>query len=174
MTLSDEAVSRRHARIYPYDGRVAVQDLGSTNGTYVNNQPIGAPREIVAGDRVRVGLAVIELRTQQQVAARPSAVQPIPPISAVDRAVLQPAAREELQPAPQAALQAPRQAPAFAAEESEPAFVPRLVLGDAEAQAEYAALARRVDTGVKRRRNVAMFALLAVAALALLIFFGAQ
>ena len=89
--LEDTQASRRHARISFQNNAAVVEDLGSTNGTYVNDQPIQAPRVIRPGDRVRIGLTVIELRDRQQVAARPSAVQPVPQLTAVDQGVLQPA-----------------------------------------------------------------------------------
>ena len=44
-----------------------VEDLGSTNGTFVNDQPIHSPRQLSPGDRVRIGLTVFELRSPQQV-----------------------------------------------------------------------------------------------------------
>src|SRR5256714_10400449 len=79
----DTQVSRRHARFTAQGGGVAVEDLGSTNGTYVNEQPISSPRTLNPGDKVRIGLTVFELRTRQQVAARPSAVQVRPALTAV-------------------------------------------------------------------------------------------
>ena len=57
-------------------------DLDSSNGTYVNDQPISGGREIRAGDRVRIGLSVLELRTRGEVAAQPSAVRQLPPFAA--------------------------------------------------------------------------------------------
>src|SRR5256714_13443966 len=68
----DSQVSRRHARFTAQSGQAVVEDLGSTNGTYVNDQPIHSPRPLNPGDKVRVGLTVIELRSAQQVQARPS------------------------------------------------------------------------------------------------------
>jgi two-component system, cell cycle response regulator len=54
--IEDPSVSRRHARIAPAaDGGHAVEDLGSTNGTQVNNEPVGEPRTLRDGDYVRVG-----------------------------------------------------------------------------------------------------------------------
>src|SRR3979409_950766 len=76
--------SRRHARLPSPGGSATVEALGSTNGTYVNEQPINSPRSLNPGDKVRVGLTVLELRTRQQVAARPSAVQVRPARTAVD------------------------------------------------------------------------------------------
>src|SRR3954470_24064475 len=85
---ADTQVSRRHARISVQGGQVVAEDLGSTNGTYVNDQPISSPRALNPGDKVRVGLTVLELRTKQQVAARPSAVQVRPALTAVGNDVL--------------------------------------------------------------------------------------
>src|SRR3954470_20860372 len=85
---ADTQVSRRHARISVQGGQVVAEDLGSTNGTYVNEQPISSPRPLRPGDKVRVGLTVLELRTRQQVAARPSAVQARPSLTALDNDIL--------------------------------------------------------------------------------------
>ena len=51
----DEFASARHVRIEPRRDGVWVQDLGSTNGTYVNAVRIDRPRKLVHGDLVRVG-----------------------------------------------------------------------------------------------------------------------
>jgi hypothetical protein len=88
----DTQASRRHARVSPQNGAVVVEDLGSTNGTFVNDQPIHSPRSLSPGDRIRVGLTVIEVRSPQQVQARPSAVQPRPQLTAVGEGVLAPVA----------------------------------------------------------------------------------
>jgi pSer/pThr/pTyr-binding forkhead associated (FHA) protein len=60
--LDDTYVSSFHARLYPQDGSWYVEDLGSTNGTYVNQQRVTSPSEVQAGDRLRVGKTVLELR----------------------------------------------------------------------------------------------------------------
>ena len=169
LPLDDTQVSRRHARVSIQNNQAVVEDLGSTNGTYVNDQPIQAPRPLQPGDRVRVGLTVVELRNRQQVAQRPSAVQQVPQITAVGE-VLQPAAPRELEPPPPAAG-APN-VPQFMVEETEPAFVPPEVVGDAEARSDYQAIARLVDASVKRQTNIAVFALLGAAGLAVLLVFG--
>ncbi len=58
----DPKISRRHARISRgADGTLAIEDLGSANGTFVNDQRIGAPRTLGAGDVIRVGGTVIEV-----------------------------------------------------------------------------------------------------------------
>lgn len=51
----DEFASARHARIEPRRDGVWVNDLGSTNGTYVNGVKVDRPRKLVDGDVVRAG-----------------------------------------------------------------------------------------------------------------------
>jgi predicted component of type VI protein secretion system len=185
----DSQVSRRHARFSAQGGSVAVEDLGSTNGTYVNEQPINSPRSLNPGDKVRVGLTVLELRTRQQVAARPSAVQVRPQLTAVGNDVLIQVPDAQLAPvgnvSPQGPIQtaapapppvAPQQAapggPGFKAQETPPAFVPPEVVGDAQAESDYGAISRWVDVQVKQQRNIAAFAMLSAAAIAVIVYFG--
>jgi pSer/pThr/pTyr-binding forkhead associated (FHA) protein len=56
--LSDPNVSRRHALVRDLDGGLAVEDLGSTNGTFVNETRITGITPISPGDRVRFGNTV--------------------------------------------------------------------------------------------------------------------
>ena len=53
--VDDPNVSRRHAAIYWNDGRLMVEDLGSTNGTMVNGYPVTStvlrPKDVVADRR---------------------------------------------------------------------------------------------------------------------------
>lgn len=58
----DTYVSTVHARIFSRDGSYMVEDLGSTNGTYLNRRRITAPAELQRGDRVKVGKTVLEMR----------------------------------------------------------------------------------------------------------------
>ena len=92
----DTQVSRRHARVSPQNGAAVVEDLGSTNGTFVNEQQIHSPRQLSPGDQVRIGLTVLELRSPQQVQARPSAVQPRPQFTQVGNDVLAPVPEQQL------------------------------------------------------------------------------
>ena len=168
LVVDDDQVSRRHARITATAGSVVVEDLGSSNGTYVNDQPINMPRELTPGDRIRMGLTVVELRSAEQVAARPSAVGVIPQITAIGQDVLQPVPAEQL-PASQPVSSG---APSVLTEESEPAFVPREVAGDAEAESDYKALANLIDRRVKKERNIAAVGLLSASALAVVLYFA--
>jgi pSer/pThr/pTyr-binding forkhead associated (FHA) protein len=52
---ADEYASARHARFEPRSDGVWVQDLGSTNGTYLNGAKLESPRRLTKGDVVRVG-----------------------------------------------------------------------------------------------------------------------
>jgi len=52
---SDEYASARHARFEPRQDGVWVQDLGSTNGTYLNGARLDRPRRLAEGDIVRIG-----------------------------------------------------------------------------------------------------------------------
>ena len=62
VVLDDTYVSNVHARIFDKDGRVLVEDLGSTNGTYLNRRRITSPMEVHRGDQVKVGKTVLEMR----------------------------------------------------------------------------------------------------------------
>ena len=193
----DGQVSRRHARFSAQGGEAMVEDLGSTNGTYVNEQPISSPRTLRPGDKVRIGLTVLELRTRQQVAARPSAVQVRPALTAIDNDILVQVPEDQLArvadvpplgpiataaPAPPVAAAAPpppppqqpgaAAPPAFKAQETPPAYVPQEVAGDAQAESDYGAISRWVDSQVKQQRNVAAIAMLSASALAVIVYFG--
>ena len=60
--LQDTYVSQVHARLYPKDGAWYVEDLGSTNGTLLNDRRVDAPLEVHAGDVVKIGKTVLELK----------------------------------------------------------------------------------------------------------------
>ncbi|MDA8295291.1 MAG: FHA domain-containing protein [Actinomycetota bacterium] len=57
----DSYASSLHARVFPRNGEVWIEDLGSTNGTYVNERRLEAPARLRRGDRVRVGGTVLEV-----------------------------------------------------------------------------------------------------------------
>ena len=62
IVLDDDYVSSRHARFYPRDGQWVVEDLGSTNGTYLDRSKVTAPTPVKIGVPVRIGKTVVELR----------------------------------------------------------------------------------------------------------------
>lgn len=62
LVLSDDYASGRHARLFPRDGRWFVEDLGSTNGTQLGRSPVTQPTPVEAGQQLRIGRTVLELR----------------------------------------------------------------------------------------------------------------
>ena len=59
LTLPVGEASRRHAMVRFEDGDFRVRDLGSTNGTFVNGEPLGAERVLRPGDRIEIGGATV-------------------------------------------------------------------------------------------------------------------
>lgn len=57
----DTLVSRIHARVFVEDGQVVLEDLGSTNGTFVDEQRIAGRRDVTAGARIRIGTQLLWL-----------------------------------------------------------------------------------------------------------------
>ena len=60
--LDDDYVSTRHARIAASGDQWFVEDLGSTNGTYIGSARITQPTTIGLGTQVRIGKTILELR----------------------------------------------------------------------------------------------------------------
>jgi predicted component of type VI protein secretion system len=87
LVIHDPQVSRRHARLTPADYGAGIEDLGSRNGTFVNGSQIHTAVATQPGDTIAVGTASLQLRTQADVADRPSVVRPVPPaLAAATRA----------------------------------------------------------------------------------------
>ena len=61
VTIDDTYASQIHARVFSRDGQLFVEDLGSTNGTFVNRQKVHGPQAFRRGDRLQVGNTVMEL-----------------------------------------------------------------------------------------------------------------
>lgn len=83
LPLRDDQASRRHARISAQPGGAVIEDLGSSNGTFVNHNELYAPTRITAGDEVLIGVSVIQLRSAAQIAVQTSAVRAVPPALAI-------------------------------------------------------------------------------------------
>lgn len=56
----DSYISNLHARVFTRDGTVWVEDLGSTNGTFVNERRISKATPLHRGDRLQVGRTILE------------------------------------------------------------------------------------------------------------------
>jgi pSer/pThr/pTyr-binding forkhead associated (FHA) protein len=62
IVLDDDYVSSRHARVFPRDGQWYVEDMGSTNGTYLDRTKVVNATPVKIGVPIRVGKTVVELR----------------------------------------------------------------------------------------------------------------
>jgi serine/threonine protein kinase len=98
----DAEISRRHARVSRADGEFIIEDLGSTNGTFVNGRRIDGPEILSAGDRIQVGATTLVV--QVSVPSRPeseaeSSVEPEADTrSSVHMATMEPEAKEPPSP----------------------------------------------------------------------------
>lgn len=62
LVLGDDYASSRHARLFPQDGQWLVEDLGSTNGTYLDRDKVTQPTPVPCGVPIRIGKTTLELR----------------------------------------------------------------------------------------------------------------
>jgi pSer/pThr/pTyr-binding forkhead associated (FHA) protein len=62
LVLTDDYASTRHARLFPQNGEWIVEDLGSTNGTYLDRAKVTGPTPVPLNVPVRIGKTVLELR----------------------------------------------------------------------------------------------------------------
>ena len=53
--IEDSFASSAHARVFPRGGTMLIEDLGSTNGTYLNERQLTAPEVLRSGDTIRIG-----------------------------------------------------------------------------------------------------------------------
>ena len=61
VTVDDNYASQLHARVFTRDGELHVEDLGSTNGTYLNGSKVSSPTPLKRGDQLKVGATVFEV-----------------------------------------------------------------------------------------------------------------
>jgi pSer/pThr/pTyr-binding forkhead associated (FHA) protein len=147
LVLEDGQVSRHHARLSPAaDGSVTVEDLDSANGTFVNQNELLGPTRLDSGDEILLGVTVIQVRSQHQVASQPSAVRPVPP---------------ELATAPRPADYVNPEVLRKETEEASPA-------------SRTPELEKYLDVRVRRRAQLAPLALFVLVALALIIYFASH
>ena len=62
ITLDDTYASQIHARVHRRDGQWMLEDLGSTNGTWLNRHKVGGAMVVKPGDLIQIGNTVLELR----------------------------------------------------------------------------------------------------------------
>jgi pSer/pThr/pTyr-binding forkhead associated (FHA) protein len=147
LVLDDGEVSGQHARITPApDGSATVEDLESTNGTFVNQNELTGPARLDPGDELLVGVSVLQLRTRQDIASRASAVIQIPPSMAM----------------------APREPTFVNPEVRRFDETPQAAAGTAG----HPTVDRFLDVKVRRRAQLAPLALLTLIAIALILYFS--
>jgi pSer/pThr/pTyr-binding forkhead associated (FHA) protein len=79
LVIDDTQASRRHARVEPTGHGAVVEDLNSTNGTFINDNELHGRAELGPDDELLIGVTVMQVRTPQSVQAQPSAVRAVPP-----------------------------------------------------------------------------------------------
>ncbi|MFW7414902.1 FHA domain-containing protein FhaB/FipA [Demequina sp. SO4-18] len=63
LVIDDDYCSARHCRVFPESEGWMVEDLGSTNGTFLDNQRVDDPMPFKRGDKLRLGGTTLELRS---------------------------------------------------------------------------------------------------------------
>jgi pSer/pThr/pTyr-binding forkhead associated (FHA) protein len=105
IVINDAEVSRKHVRIVIQAGEVIIEDLGSTNGSFVNEQRISGPYTLVAGDTLQLGEHVIlvfeaALQESDATVAVPPGMMPETPDYDAEPTPLQPLQMPPTQSAP--------------------------------------------------------------------------
>jgi predicted Ser/Thr protein kinase len=88
----DAEISRQHARVARSGGGFVIEDLGSTNGTFVNGRRITGPEILSPGDRIQVGATTLVVQVSVPAAAEPA---PPPPVSSPTSHVAVPTAEPD-------------------------------------------------------------------------------
>jgi len=98
IVISDPEVSRRHARFYIRDENVFVEDMGSTNGTFLNGERISSPQQLRNGDVVTLGESVVLVF--EKITEEPADTVAVPPEEATDSPIADAFPDEGLPPPP--------------------------------------------------------------------------
>jgi pSer/pThr/pTyr-binding forkhead associated (FHA) protein len=69
LSMMDEALSAHHARLKYHHGQWWLEDLNSTNGTYLNHEMLTTPAVVITGDHFKCGNTVFDIRVQDNVEA---------------------------------------------------------------------------------------------------------
>jgi pSer/pThr/pTyr-binding forkhead associated (FHA) protein len=111
ITISDPEVSRRHARFIMQDDNVMLEDLGSTNGTFLNGERISTPQQLRPGDVITLGENIVmviekshydpDATVVSATAAQPEEAQPQPSKQRSYQPPAEPAPYQQPRPAPQ-------------------------------------------------------------------------
>jgi pSer/pThr/pTyr-binding forkhead associated (FHA) protein len=94
VVIDDPELSRRHLEIRLDSDGLIVEDLGSTNGTFIDKRPIEAPTHVGHGERVTLGATVLEV----QVVAEPGVTRLVPKVEDPNATHLRTAPREPVRP----------------------------------------------------------------------------
>jgi pSer/pThr/pTyr-binding forkhead associated (FHA) protein len=78
LVIDDSQASRRHARIEPTGHGAIVEDMGSTNGTFINDNELHGRAEIGPNDELLIGVTVMQVRTAAEVQRQPSLARAVP------------------------------------------------------------------------------------------------
>ncbi|HTU86056.1 MAG TPA: FHA domain-containing protein [Solirubrobacteraceae bacterium] len=150
LVLDDGEVSGQHVRITPApDGSATVEDLGSTNGTFVNQNELEGPARLDPGDHLLVGVSVLEMRTADDLRLRGSGVIQLPPSLAI-------AERTPTYVNPEVRDVEQQVAPVSSGDVAHPT------------------VDRYLDVKVRRRAQLAPLALLTLIAIALILYFSVK
>ncbi|HEY6308298.1 MAG TPA: FHA domain-containing protein [Candidatus Angelobacter sp.] len=87
LQIDNLAVSGHHAKVYWNDGHYVIEDLGSLNGTYVNNKRVGQAT-LIHGDQVLIGKHVVEFKNEGSMALGASAPKAGPAAPKLDATVV--------------------------------------------------------------------------------------
>ena len=162
LTIDDPELSRRHAVVRPIEGGFEVEDLGSLNGTFVNQRRIDGPTKLSGGDTIKLGQSVLELELELEPEVAP------PPATVDSPAFIQGPA-----PTPTAVIP-PAPAPSAPAAPAAPP-TPGLTAAPAEPFGTYAVPRTKHRRGIASRQwgpMLASWAVVAGTAVALAFYFA--